>query len=80
MTRHPLVTTLDVLLSLDDSELHEGYLSAERGDPEPGMNHTLAYCHGWRSRMYDCGELPIPNEHHALATEWVKYLGERKSA
>lgn len=75
--RWPLVESLDVLLSLNEQEMMDGYLSAERGDPEPGTNHTLAYCHGWRSRMYDLREIPTPPEHYKLTKEWVEHL--RKS-
>lgn len=78
MVKHPLVTSLDVLLSLDPDEMTEGHLAAERGDPEPGMNSTLAYCHGWRTRMYDLGELPIPAEHRALVRAWLAH--QRRTA
>jgi hypothetical protein len=70
-SRHPLVTTLEQLDSLDNGELVEGYMAAERGDPEPGTNHSLAYCHGWRSRMYDLREIPTPPEHYALTRDYV---------
>jgi hypothetical protein len=80
MTRHPLVTTLDVLDSLDRSEMVAGYMSAERGDPEPGMNHSLAYCHGWRSMMYDLREIETPPEHRRLTKEYVDRLNRRRSA
>lgn len=30
------VRTVADLVTLDESEVHDGYLSAERGDPEPG--------------------------------------------
>lgn len=78
--KHGLITTLDDLLALDETEMVEGYLSAERGDPEPGTNHSLAYCHGWRSRQYDYGTIPIPPEHRALAYDYLNHLRGRSRA
>ena len=72
---HAPVTTLADLLALDNAEVVDGFMSAERGDPEPGANHSRSYYHGWRTRMMDMGEIPIPPEHHALARAWV----DRKS-
>jgi hypothetical protein len=73
------VHTLDDLDSLDDTEMQEGYLSAERGDPEPGENRGRAYWHGWRCRMMDYHELPIDRGHMKLVDEWVKREGERRA-
>ena len=78
--RHPLVTTLDQFDGLDENELVEGYTAAERGDPEPGANHSLSYCHGWRSRMYDYREIPTPPEHTKLVHEYVSRLRRRCDA
>lgn len=75
--KHPLVTSLEVLLSLDRDEMVAGHTSAERGDPEPGMNHSLAYCHGWRTRMYDLGVLEIPSEHRWLVHDYVVWQRSR---
>lgn len=47
------VRTLADLESLNSDEILEGYLSADRGDPEPGENRGRAYWHGWRNRMID---------------------------
>lgn len=52
--------------AIDLDECVAGYLSAERGDPEPGANHTRSYHHGWRTRMMDMGEIPRPPEHDRL--------------
>lgn len=68
------VTTLDELDALDAKECLDGYTSAERGDPEPGPNHTRAYWHDWRCRQMDYGELPIPPEPPFLR---VIHLSER---
>lgn len=65
------VVTLDDLDSLDDEEMLQGYLSAERGDPEPGPNRGRAYWHGWRCRMMDYGEIGGGIEHQALVKAWV---------
>jgi len=65
MTHEP-VTTLDELDALNPFEMIEGHCGAERGDPEPGGNHSRSYHHGWRTRMMDLGELPIPAEHRLL--------------
>jgi len=70
---HAPVTTLADLLALDSDEIVAGHIGAERGDPEPGANHTRAYHHGWRTRMMDLGEIPITPEHMALVREWVKH-------
>ena len=43
--------------ALDAAEIREGYMSAERGDPEPGPNRGKAFWHGWRNRMIDLGEI-----------------------
>lgn len=72
--RHPLVTTLEQLDALDVAEMVDGHLSAERGDPEPGTNHSLAYCHGWRTRMYDLQEIPTPPQHRNLVREYVQRM------
>ncbi len=44
---------------LNQDDILEGYMSAERRDPEPGLNRGRAYWHGWRNRMVDMGELPV---------------------
>ena len=71
--RHLPVTTLADLLALDERELFDGHMHAERGDPEPGGNHSRAYHHGWRTRMMDLHELPVPPEHRALTSAWVAW-------
>ena len=63
---HSPVTTLADLLALDDAEILAGHVSAEKGDPEPGGNHSRAFHHGWRTRMMDLGEIEITPEHRAL--------------
>ena len=73
IARHAPVTDLATLLALDAADTQEGYLSAQRGDPEPGMNHSRAYHHGWRCRMMDHGEIPIPPEHRALVRAVVQH-------
>lgn len=65
------VLTLEDLDSLDVGEMGDGYLSAQRGDPEPGQNRGRAYWHGWRCRMMDYGELPIDAGHRRLVSQWV---------
>jgi hypothetical protein len=66
------VKTLDDLDSLDEREITDGYMSAERGDPEPGPNRGRAFWHGWRCRMFDYGLLEIDADHRRLAFDWVK--------
>ena len=68
---HEPVTTLAVLDTLDSAEMIEGHLSAEKGDPEPGGNHSRSFHHGWRTRMMDLGEIEIPFEHRLLTRAWV---------
>lgn len=65
------VLTLEDLDSLDDDEMLEGFLSAERGDPEPGVNRGRAFWHGWRTRMMDLGEIEIDAGHRGLARAYV---------
>jgi len=65
------VRTLADLETLDQADIVEGYLSAERGDPEPGENRGRAYWHGWRNRMIDLGVLPSDEASVALAREFV---------
>lgn len=69
--RHMPVTTLEELDTLNEAEMIEGHLSAEKGDPEPDANHSRAYHHGWRTRMMDLGEIPCPPEHTALVRAWI---------
>lgn len=69
---HAQVTTLEELDALDDDELMAGHLSAEKGDPEPGGNHSRSFHHGWRTRMMDLHEIPIPIEHRMLVSAWVE--------
>ena len=75
---HTPVTTLAELDALDDDEIVAGYRSAERGDPEPGTNHSRGFHHGWRTRMMDLGEMPIPEDHRQLVREWVARERERR--
>lgn len=65
--RHEPITTVEDMDALDRAELSEGYMGAEKGDPEPGMNHTRSYHHGWRVAMMDKGEMKIPDEHRRVA-------------
>lgn len=63
------VRTKAELDTLDESEIVEGYISTQRGDPEPGENRGNAFWHGWRNRMIDFGELPSDDASRALARE-----------
>jgi hypothetical protein len=63
---HMVVTTLEELDALDEDEMVAGHLSAQKGDSEPGGNHSRAFHHGWRTRMMDLHEIPIPIEHMQL--------------
>lgn len=68
MNFEPVRTKAD-LDSLDFVDILNGYLSAERGDPEPGPNRGRAFWHGWRNRMIDLGELPPDVASRQLARE-----------
>lgn len=72
------VLTLDDLDSLDQDQMHEGYMSAERGDPEPGENRGRAFWHGWRMRMIDFGSIETDDGHRALVKAWVKREKENR--
>lgn len=68
------VTTFDDLDGLDADQITEGYLSAQRGDPEPGENRGRSYWHGWRCRMMDYGFI-VPDEgHRRLVREYLDHL------
>lgn len=71
MPFEPVRTKAD-LDTLEFSDVLEGYMSAERGDPEPGENRGRAFWHGWRNRMIDMGELPSDAASHQLAHECVQ--------
>jgi hypothetical protein len=74
------VSTLEDLDLLDESEMLDGYISAERNDPEPGLNRGRAFWHGWRCRMMDYGEIAIDENHRQLVKLWFarNKRGERK--
>lgn len=74
------VTTLDDLDSLDPDEILRGYVSGERGDPEPGHNSGRAFWHGWRCRMFDLGELQVPAEHRELVRQFIRRERERNAS
>lgn len=74
------VATLEELDALDDAEMLEGYLSAERGDPEPGENRGKAYWHGWCNRMRDYRELPRDTVHCQLVALWCQRERDRRAA
>lgn len=76
---HEAVTTLAELLELNDAELMEGYMSTEKGDPEPGDNRSRAFHHGWRMRMMDLGEIQVPIEHTLLVREYVAWMRHQSS-
>lgn len=52
------VETAEDLATLNSADIFEGYMSAERGDPEPGENRGRAFWHGWCNRQRDNGVLP----------------------
>jgi hypothetical protein len=76
---HKPVTTLGDLLTLDRAEIMAGHLTAERGDPEPGDNHSRAYHHGWRTKMMDMGELLITPEHRELTRAYVAHMRQQRN-
>lgn len=71
MSNFEPIRTYSDLESLDEGQIIEGYLSTERGDPEPGQNRGRAFWHGWRNRMIDLGELPHDEASAQLAREFV---------
>lgn len=72
------VSTLADLASLKEADIVEGYMSAERGDPEPGLNRGRSYWHGWRNRMIDFGELEPDYASAQLAREYAAQQREMK--
>ena len=65
------VRTLADLETLCESEVVEGYVKTERGDPEPGENRGRAFWHGWRNRMMDLNGLPHDDASRQLVAEYV---------
>lgn len=80
MTKFVPVTTLDDLETLDLDQIVEGYLSSERGDPEPGENRGRAFWHGWRCRQMDYGLLKSDAGHWQLAKEFVEAERQKRRA
>ncbi len=70
MNFEPVSTKVD-LETLDDKEIVEGYLSAARGDPEPGPNRGRGFWHGWRNGMIDLGEIKSDAASRQLVHEVV---------
>ena len=68
------VRTLADLQTLDERDIIDGYMSAQRGGPEPGPNRGRAYWHGWRNRMIDIGALKGDEACWNLAHEYVESL------
>lgn len=64
----PVSTKAD-LETLDAADILDGYVSAQRGDPEPGANRGRAYWHGWRNAMMDMGQIEIDDAARQLAHE-----------
>lgn len=73
------VRTIADLRTLDEREIFEGYLSAEVGDPEPGINRGRAFWHGWRNRMIDKQLIPIDDACRELAREMVASWSKKAS-
>lgn len=73
------VATLEELDSLDSADMLEGYMSGERGDPEPGANRGKAYWHGWCNRMRDLRELERDPVHMHLVSLWCERERERRA-
>jgi len=65
------VQTMADLDTLDEAQIVEGHLSAERGDPEPGPNRGCSFWHGWRNRMMDLGAMEHDEASRNLAREFV---------
>jgi hypothetical protein len=65
-------STLEELDTLSESDIVEGYTSAQCGDPEPGENRGKAFWVGWRNAMMDKGVIPIDAAARKLAAAWVE--------
>lgn len=65
------VSTYADLQTLNQNDIVDGYMSAERGDPEPGENRGRAYWHGWRNRMIDLGVIRKDDAAAQLAREYL---------
>lgn len=47
------VRTAEELLTLDSTEMIEGYNDGFKGEPEPQGNRSKSYWHGWRNGNMD---------------------------
>ena len=63
---HKPITTIEEFDAIDMDDCVDGYRDARPDDPEPGLNRSSSYHHGWRMRMHDMGEIPTPIEHSRL--------------
>jgi hypothetical protein len=71
------VSTAADLATLDQESIVEGYVTTQRGDPEPGPNRGRSFWHGWRNRMIDYGEIPGDEASRQLVREVVaKWRGD----
>jgi hypothetical protein len=68
MNFEPVRTKADLDM-LNHDEIVAGYMEAERGDPEPGVNRGRAYWHGWCNAMMDFHEIEIDDAARALVHE-----------
>jgi len=64
--KHAPIVTLEDFDAIDADECALGYREARPGDPEPGMNRSRSYHHGWRMRMHDLGAILTPDDHRRL--------------
>jgi hypothetical protein len=51
--KHAPILTLEEFDAIDRAESMDGYMEYRLGDPEPGMNRSRSYHHGWRCARFD---------------------------
>lgn len=73
----PVATKAD-LDTLNADEIFAGYLSFQRGDPEPGANRGRAFWHGWMNAARDRGERPQTPECRQLAGEMLAFYRSQR--
>jgi hypothetical protein len=61
----------------DPAEMVAGFCSWEKGDPEPGGNHSAAYRWGWTNAAHDRGR---DDEFVALRQSYIKAMRIGKAA
>ena len=72
MVERTPIRDAELLDSLDNEELIDGYYDGFRGEIEPGDNRSLSYWHGWRNGAVDGGHRIADSAQALLAEPFLK--------